>query len=140
MLKVMFLCTANSCRSQMAEGLANTLGKGLIEAYSAGMMPFDFVQPKAILVMKEIGIDISNNKPKLIDPELLSRMDVVITLCDDANDVCPRVPPDIKRLHWSIKDPVRTIGSEKVILNEFRRARDEIKEKILKFIKDNQQK
>lgn len=134
MLRVMFLCTANSCRSQMAEGLANTLGKGLIEAYSAGMMPFDFVQPKAIEVMKEIGIDISTHKPKLIATDLLKSMDVVITLCDDANDVCPRVPPGIRRLHWSIKDPVGMRGTERVIMNEFRRARDEIKEKILKFI------
>lgn len=134
MIRVMFLCTANSCRSQMAEGLANTLGKGLIEAYSAGMMPFDFVQPKAIEVMKEIGIDISTHKPKLIAPDLLKSMDVVITLCDDANDVCPRVPPGIRRLHWSIKDPVGMRGTERVIMNEFRRARDEIKEKILKFI------
>lgn len=140
MLKVMFLCTANSCRSQMAEGLANALGNGFIKAYSAGMMPFDYVQPKAIEVMKEIGINISNNKPKLIDPDLLKNMDVVITLCDNANDFCPRVPSGIRRLHWSIKDPVGTIGSEKVILNEFRRARDEIKEKIFKFIQESQQK
>ncbi len=140
MLKVMFLCTANSCRSQMAEGLAKTLGKGAIEPYSAGMMPFDYVQTKAIEVMKEIGIDISAHKPKLIDPALFKLMDVVITLCDGANNVCPNAPAGIKRLHWSIKDPVGMIGTQDMIMNEFRRARDEIKERILKFIKDNVQK
>lgn len=140
MLKVMFLCTANSCRSQMAEGFAKTLGKGLIETYSAGMMAFDFVQPKAIKVMSEIGIDISMHRPKLIDPELLKLMDVVITLCNDANNICPQVPPNIKRLHWPIKDPVGMIGTPDMILNEFRRARDEIKDRIIKFIQNNTQK
>jgi arsenate reductase (thioredoxin) len=133
MLKVMFLCTANSCRSQMAEGFARELGKGLIEAYSAGLMHAG-VQPRAIAVMKEAGIDISKQASKEIDADLLRKMDVVITLCTNAETACPWTPPEIRRIHWPIKDPVGTIGTEEKIMKEFRRARDEIREKIRGFI------
>ena len=135
MLKVMFLCTGNSCRSQMAEGFARELGKGFISAYSAGLSP-QGVNPKAVAVMKDIGIDISQQQSKPIDPELLEKMDVVITLCDNASESCPWTPPAIKRIHWSLKDPAHTAGSEEEVLNEFRRVRDEIKEKIVNFLKE----
>jgi arsenate reductase (thioredoxin) len=135
MLKVMFLCTGNSCRSQMAEGFARELGKGLVETYSAGISP-QGVNPKAVAVMKEIGIDISKQQSKAIDPELLEKMDVVITLCDNASESCPWTPPAIKRIHWSLKDPAHAAGAEEEVLKEFRRVRDEIKEKIVKFIGD----
>ena len=127
--KVMFLCTANSCRSQMAEGLARHLGKGIIEPYSAGLF-VHHVQPGAIAVMKEIGIDISGQKSKNIDEELLRTMDTVITLCGHAEETCPVTPPYIKRIHWPINDPVGTAGTEEEIMNAFRKARDEIKERI----------
>jgi arsenate reductase len=133
MLKVMFLCTGNSCRSQMAEGFARDLGKGLIEARSAGLMAAG-VHPRAIAVMREIGIDISRQRSREIDPDLLRTMDVVITLCGNANEACPRTPPEVKRLHWPVEDPVGTIGTEETIMREFRRARDEIREKIQGFI------
>ncbi|RME65606.1 MAG: arsenate reductase (thioredoxin) [Nitrospirae bacterium] len=135
MLKVMFLCTGNSCRSQMAEGLARHYGKGIIEPYSAGLMPVG-VNPNAIKVMKEIGIDISGQTSDPIDKELLRKMDVIITLCGNAEAACPSTPPEIKRLHWPIDDPVGTVGTEEEVLNAFRRARDEIKERILKFIEE----
>jgi arsenate reductase (thioredoxin) len=135
MLKVIFLCTGNSCRSQMAEGFARELGKGLITAYSAGLSP-QGVNPKAVAVMKEIGIDISQQQSKAIDPELLDKMDTVITLCDNAAESCPWTPPAIKRIHWSLKDPAHATGSEKEVMNEFRRVRDEIKEKIVNFLKE----
>ncbi len=133
MLKVMFLCTANSCRSQMAEGFARELGKGLIEAHSAGLMHAG-VHPRAIAVMKEAGIDISKQESKEIEEDPLRKMDVVITLCTDAESSCPWTPPEIKRLHWPVRDPVGIVGSEEHIMKEFRRARDEIREKILRFI------
>jgi arsenate reductase len=133
MLKVMFLCTGNSCRSQMAEGFARQLGKGLIEAHSAGLMAAG-VHPRAITVMREIGMDISGQRSREIDPDLLRTMDVVITLCDNAAEACPWTPPEIRRLHWPIKDPVGTIGTEEKIMKEFRRARDEIREKIEQFL------
>ncbi|NTW58330.1 MAG: arsenate reductase ArsC [Nitrospirae bacterium] len=133
MLKVMFLCTGNSCRSQMAEGFARDLGKGLIEASSAGLMAAG-VHPRAMVVMREVGIDISRQRSREIDPDLLRTMDVVITLCGNAEEACPRTPPEVKRLHWPVKDPVGTIGTEETIMREFRRARDEIRVKIQGFI------
>ncbi len=135
MLKVMFLCTGNSCRSQMAEGFARELGKDLIEPYSAGLMAAG-VHPRAIAVMKESGLDISGQRSKEIDADLLRTMDIVITLCGNAEESCPWTPPEIKRIHWPIKDPVGTIGTEEEIMHEFRKARDEIKERIVKFIEE----
>ena len=129
MVKVMFLCTGNSCRSQMAEGFARLLGKGLCEVHSAGLMAAG-VHPRAIAVMSESGIDISRQRSREIDPDLLRTMDIVITLCDNAAEACPRTPPSLKRLHWPVKDPVGTVGTEEEIIGEFRRARDEIREKV----------
>jgi arsenate reductase len=132
-IKVMFLCTGNSCRSQMAEGLARELGRDILEPYSAGLMAAG-VHPRAIAVLKELGVDISGQRSKAIDERLLNTMDVVVTLCDNAAEACPLTPSKIKRLHWPIKDPVGTTGTETEILREFRRARDEISEKIRDFV------
>lgn len=119
----------------MAEGFAREFGKRLIEAYSAGLMSAG-VHRMAIAVMKEIGIDISKQKSKEIDENLLKEMDVVVTLCGNAEMLCPWTPPKIKRIHWPIKDPVGTIGTEEEIMNEFRRARDEIKERVKELIEE----
>lgn len=135
MIKVIFLCTANSCRSQMAEGLARELGRGLIEPYSAGLFAAG-IHPRAIAVMKEIGIDITGQISKEIDENMLSKMDTVITLCSNAEEYCPRTPDWIKRIHWPIEDPVGTIGTEETIMNEFRKARDEIKKRIIEFLSE----
>jgi len=135
MKKIVFLCTANSCRSQMAEGFAKELGKGLLEVYSAGLMAAG-VHRRAIAVMKEVGVDISKQKSKEIDEKLLRKMDIVVTLCGNAESSCPWTPPHIKRIHWPIEDPVGTIGTEEEIMNEFRRARDEIKERVKKLIEE----
>jgi len=96
MLKVMFLCTGNSCRSQMAEGFARQLGKGLVEPHSAGLMAAG-VHPRAMAVMKEAGVDLSGQTSKVINEQLLRSMDVVITLCDNAEEACPWTPPEIQR-------------------------------------------
>jgi arsenate reductase len=135
MKKIMFLCTANSCRSQMAEGFAREYGKGLVEVYSAGLMAAG-VHIRAISVMSEIGIDIFRQKSKEIDQKLLQKMDIVITLCVNAEEYCPRTPSGIKRIHWPIKDPVGTFGNEELIMKDFRRARDEIKEKVQGLLRD----
>ncbi len=135
MKKIMFLCTANSCRSQMAEGFAREYGKGLVEVYSAGLMAAG-VHIRAISVMSEIGIDIFRQKSKEIDQKLLQQMDIIITLCTNAEEYCPRTPPGIKRIHWPIKDPVGTFGTEEHIMKDFRRARDEIKEKVQGLLRD----
>ena len=135
MLKVMFLCTANSCRSQMAEGFARELGRGIIEPHSAGLMAAG-VHPRAAAVMKEIGIDIYGQESKEIDLDLLLEMDVVITLCGHAEQTCPQTPPKVKRLHWPIEDPVGTFGTETFVMKDFRRARDEIRDRITGFIQE----
>lgn len=119
----------------MAEGFARELGKGRIEASSAGLMAAG-VHPRAIAVMREVGIDISTQRSKEIDPEALRQMDVVITLCTNAEEACPATPRGVQRLHWPILDPVGAIGSEAEIMNEFRRARDEIRRKIEGFLAD----
>ena len=129
----MFLCTGNSCRSQMAEGFAREFGKGLIEPHSAGLIAAG-VNARALTVMKEAGIDISGQKSEEINIDLLRTMDIVITLCGNAEEACPYTPPEIKRIHWPIKDPVGTIGTEEEIMKEFRRARHEIKNKIENLI------
>ena len=138
-LKVMFLCTGNSCRSQMAEGFARKLGAGQLEAHSAGLLAAG-VHPRAIEVMREAGIDISGHRSRTIDSGLLATMDVVITLCDHAAESCPWTPPAIRRYHWPIKDPVGAVGSEQSIMKEFRRARDEIRLKIQGFIEDQKER
>ncbi len=135
MKKIMFLCTANSCRSQMAEGFAKEFGKEAVQVYSAGLMAAG-VHRRAIAVMKELGIDISGQTSKSIDVDLLNQMDLVITLCGHAEQYCPRTPPGLNRFHWPIRDPVGTIGTEEQIMKDFRRARDEIKEKVQELIKD----
>jgi arsenate reductase len=135
MKKIMFLCTANSCRSQMAEGFARAYGTGLIEVYSAGLMAAG-VHKRAAAVMKEIGIDISRQESKTIDESLLRKMDIVVTLCSYAENLCPSTPPEIRRIHWPIKDPVGTRGTEDEIMNDFRRARDEIKQRVQGLIRE----
>ncbi len=119
----------------MAEGFAKEFGKGLIEVHSAGLMAAG-VHRRAIAVMQEIGIDISRQKSKVIDEDLLRKMDIIVTLCGNAEETCPWTPPNIKRIHWPIKDPVGTIGTEGEIMKEFRRARDEIKERVKKLIEE----
>ena len=136
MLKTMFLCTGNTCRSQMAEGFAKELGKGILETYSAGVNPAGYVHPKAIAAMKEEGIDISGQKSKAIDPSLLTKMDLVITLCGNAEQTCPVTPPQIKRMHWPIEDPVSASGTGEEEMKKFRKARDEIKGRIENLIRE----
>lgn len=135
MTKVMFLCTANSCRSQMAEGLAKHYGRDTLDVHSAGLFA-SRVHPMAAAIMKEAGIDISKQNSKEIDMTLLKKMDMVITLCTDAEIMCPKTLPGIKKLHWPIKDPVGAIGSDEMILKAFRNARDEIKQKIIELINE----
>jgi arsenate reductase len=134
MTKIMFLCTGNSCRSQMAEGFAAELSRGIVEAHSAGLNPAGLNQ-RAVKVMDEIGIDISANQSKAIDADLLGKMDVIITLCDNASESCPWTPPQIKRLHWSLPDPAKAEGTEEEIMDVFRKVRDDIRMRIEDCIK-----
>lgn len=134
MTKIMFLCTGNSCRSQMADGFARELGKDIIEAFSAGLNPAGLNQ-RAVKAMEEIGIDISANQSKAIDADLLGKMDVIITLCDHASEACPWTPPHIRRLHWSLPDPAKAEGTEEEIMDVFRKVRDDIRARFEDFLK-----
>lgn len=128
--KILFLCTGNSCRSQMAEGFAHALAGDQWEVSSAGIAPAG-VNPRAVEVMSEVGVDISGHTSKAIDPDLLNSVDVVVTLCGDAAESCPITPPGVKRIHWPLPDPARATGMEKEIMASFRAVRDEIKERVI---------
>lgn len=131
--KILILCTGNSCRSQMAEGFLKSFDPEL-EVYSAGTKPAERVNPKAVQVMNEIGVDISNGTPENVDQYLSQSFDYVITVCDNAKETCPVFLGKVnERLHIGFDDPADAIGTEEEILNEFRRIRDEIKNGFYQF-------
>lgn len=132
-MKILILCTGNSCRSQMAQGFLQSYDK-TIEVHSAGTFPAERINSKAVEVMAEAGIDISKNSPKSVDEFLNDQWDYVITVCDDANETCPVFIGKVKhRLHFGFEDPSKANGSEEFIMSEFRRVRDEIEEEFYKF-------
>ena len=130
--KVLFLCTHNSCRSQMAEGLVNHDLGDRIEAFSAGTEATR-VNPLAAKVMAEIGIDLSGHSSKTLDQFATESFDFVITLCGDANEKCPLFFGGVERLHMGFEDPSRLPGNEEEVLPEYRRVRDEIRQAMQKF-------
>jgi arsenate reductase (thioredoxin) len=134
-LKVLFVCTGNSARSQMAEGFARHLGQGRVEAHSAGIAP-SVLNPHAVRVMREKGIDISGQRSKAFDWELARQMDVVVTVCGHANESCPVLPPEVRRLHWPLEDPANARGSETVILATFRDICDQIEGQVRGLVGD----
>jgi arsenate reductase len=127
--RVLFLCTHNSARSQMAEGLLHHLAGDRFEAMSAGTEATR-VRPLAVRAMEEIGVDISRQESKTLDRYLHEPFDYVITVCDDANEACPVFPGAAKRLHWSFEDPSKAEGLEEERLSVFRSVRDRIRERI----------
>lgn len=132
--RVLFLCTANSCRSQMAEGIANHFLGDRLEAVSAGTEA-SFVNPRAIAVLKEIGIDISQHRSKNLDEFAEQDFAYVITLCGDANEKCPLFFGGVQRTHLGFSDPAKAMGGEEEILTEFRKIRDEIKSTLIEFFR-----
>ena len=132
MLRIMFLCTGNSCRSQMADGIAKYLGGERVEVFSAGLEA-QGVNRRAIKVMAEIGIDISGNTSDEIDLELVKTMDYVITLCGDAEERCPATPQSVTKLYWPFEDPAKAVGSEEEIMGQFKLTRDAIYRRLETF-------
>ncbi len=132
--RVLFLCTHNSARSQMAEGLLRTLGGDRFEAASAGTEARG-VNALATRAMDEIGIDLRGHTSKTVDRFLRDPWDYVITVCDHANESCPVFPGEVTRLHWSFDDPSAAVGSDAQRLAVFRRVRDEIKARIETWLK-----
>ncbi len=132
-MKILILCTGNSCRSQMAESFLKSFDKKL-EVYSAGTEPSSQVHPKAIQVMAELGIDLSANKPKSVNQFLKDEFDYVITVCGGAKEACPMFTGSVKhRLHIGFEDPADAIGSDEEITSEFRKIRNQIKSEFEKF-------
>lgn len=131
--KVLFLCTGNSCRSQMAEGFLRHLAGNRFDVASAGTHPVG-LNPGAVEVMREIGIDISPHWSKRVDEYLDTRFDYVIAVCDRAKETCPVLPAASSQLHWSFDDPAAAQGTAEERRAVFRRVRDEITEHIRRFI------
>ena len=124
--KVLILCTGNSCRSHMAEGVLRHAGGDLFEVFSAGSKPAGYVHPLAIQAMEEIGIDISSHTSKHLDQFLEAGMDTVITVCGHANESCPVFPEQVKRYHWGFEDPPQDVREGEEPIDAFRRIRDRI--------------
>ena len=124
---VLSLCTGNSCRSHLAEGILRAAAGDLLEVASAGSKPGGYVHPKAIAVMHEIGIDISSHTSKHMNDFLSRNVTTVITVCGNADQACPMFPGQVNRHHWGFDDPAHATGTEEEILNVFRRVRDEIR-------------
>lgn len=133
--QVLILCTGNSARSQMAEGLLRHIAGDCFEVESAGTIA-SFVRPQAIAAMAEIGIDISGHRSKCLDEFLGEPFDYVITVCDNAAENCPVFPGKATRIHWSFDDPAEATGSEAEQMRVFRRVRDEIRERLEQFVSD----
>lgn len=132
-VRVLVVCTGNSARSQMAEGFLRAYGAGVVEAASAGMEPRG-LNPHAVAVMAEKGIDISQHTSKAFSEGLARTMDYVITVCGDADARCPVLPPSVRRLHWPLPDPARAQGSAAEVREVFRQSRDELERRVRQLL------
>lgn len=126
MIKLLFLCTGNSCRSQMAEGYARQFGGGKVSVKSAGIVAHG-KNPRAITIMAEDGIDISGQESTPLSDDMLQWADWVITVCGHADEQCPALPPGTRKIHWPLEDPAKATGTEDEIMAKFRQIREEIK-------------
>lgn len=124
---VLILCTGNSCRSHLAEGILRAAAGDLVDVFSAGSKPAGYVHPRAIAVMREIGIDLSAHESKHMDTFLDRDITTVITVCGNADQACPRFPGQVNRHHWGFDDPAHATGTDAEVDAVFRRVRDEIK-------------
>tara|TARA_Y100001970_G_scaffold25596_1_gene30555 strand:+ start:428 stop:847 length:420 start_codon:yes stop_codon:yes gene_type:complete len=131
--KIIFICTGNACRSQIAHGLLENMAGDKFEVFSAGSHPSQ-VHPMSLKIMEEIGIDISDHTSDFIDDYLKTGIEIVITVCDNANEICPVFPGNVERLHWSIEDPFKGWDFDETQLQSFRVTREEIKQRIIKFL------
>ena len=128
-MNILFLCTGNSCRSQMAEGWARAMANENVTIQSAGIEAHG-KNPRAIAVMNEAGIDISAQESTRVDDAMLQAADLVITVCGHADEHCPALPPATSKEHWPLEDPARASGTEDEIMNIFRASRDDIKQRV----------
>jgi arsenate reductase len=136
MKNILVLCTGNSCRSQIADGYLTALTKGKANVYSAGVETHG-VNPRAISIMKEDGIDISHNTSNNITEYFAIDFDYVITVCDNAKERCPYFPTKAKKFHYNFPDPANAIGTEEEIMEQFRAVREMVKKYCEEFVKEN---
>lgn len=134
MSRVLILCTGNSCRSQMAEALWEKLSEGAWEAESAGSKPSGYVHPLAIRAMQEEGIDIGSAKSKSLESFVDQSFDLVVTVCDNAQESCPTFPGAREMLHWPFDDPADATGDDDQKMAVFRRVRDQIRGRIQEYL------
>ncbi len=134
--KIIFICTGNACRSQIAHGLLENMAGDKFEVFSAGSHPSQ-VHPMSLKIMEEIGIDISHHTSDFIDDYLKTGIEIVITVCDNANDICPIFPGNVERIHWSIADPFEGWEFDESQIQAFRDTREEIKQRIIEFLNDH---
>jgi arsenate reductase len=132
-INILFLCTGNSCRSQMAEGWARAMGGDRFVVQSAGIEAHG-KNPRAIAVMAEAGIDISGQDSTIVSERMIGDADVVVTVCGHADELCPALPPAVKKIHWPLSDPARATGTEDAIMAEFRATRDEVRNRVRDLI------
>ncbi len=131
---ILILCTGNSCRSHLAEGLLRAVAGDLFEVHSAGSKPAGYVHPLAIRVMQEIGIDISSHRSKSMNEFLTTPVETVITVCGNADQACPVFPGQVNRHHWPFDDPAHATGTEEEKLAVFRRVRNEIRRTFISYV------
>jgi len=132
-IRVLFLCTGNSCRSQMAEGWLRSLGGDGFSVESAGLEAHG-KNPRAIAVMGEAGVDISGQESTVVTPAMVAAADVVVTVCGHADEHCPAVPATTRKIHWPLSDPARATGTEAEIMDTFRATRDEVARRVRELI------
>jgi arsenate reductase len=128
-INILFLCTGNSCRSQMAEGWSRHLGGDRVEAQSAGIEAHG-KNPRAIAVMADAGIDISGQESTIVGNSMLEKADIVVTVCGHADEQCPVLPPGVRKMHWPLTDPAKASGTEEQIMQAFRETRDEVERRV----------
>jgi arsenate reductase (thioredoxin) len=133
-MRVLFLCTGNSVRSQMAEALLRQIGGGRFEVFSAGVTPAG-IHPMTLRVLEEEGLDVSGQRSKSVNEVPMAEMDYLITLCGHARDACPAVPEGVKKEHWPIDDPIGMVGTLESRFQMFRETREKIRDRVLDFVK-----
>jgi arsenate reductase len=128
-MHLLFLCTGNACRSQMAEGWAHCFGSSALEVRSAGIEAHG-KNPRAIAVMAEAGVDIAGQTSTRVTPAMLDWADTVVTVCGHADEHCPALPSGVRKFHWPLEDPAKATGSEEEIMAVFRASRDDIRDRV----------
>jgi arsenate reductase len=134
-MNILFLCTGNSCRSQMAEGWTKHLAAGRLAVESAGIEAHG-KNPRAIAVMAEAGVDISSQESTVVTPAMLDAADLVVTVCGHADEACPVLPPGKRKIHWPLSDPAKATGTEDEILRQFHATRDEVKQRVQALLRE----